>query len=397
MIKRAVSDATEEISVSQVVDPIPQEGHQAPSDDFRPGAKGWLARAAAGVPLAALVLLFPLTQLDFVLTKYTRGITYAIIALSLNVLIGYTGQISLGHQAFVGIGAFTSAYMVSVAGQEFPIAVLSAMAVGAVQALILGLVALRVRGLYFALLTLAYGLLAEASLFKIPALTGGAAGQPAPKPPGFDTSHRYYYLCLALLGVVLWVDHRMMATKGGRALLALRENPRVASTFGINVKAFTLFAFAVSGVFAGLGGALYAHNESQVTSVLFNFQLALLFILMTVVGGLRSRTGVVIGGVFFALIGYLIEEIPHLPVIGTVLKFLVGILGWLFVDTLGLPELRIEVAELVIGPILLLLTLTQFPGGIGQQLRPFIQWFAGRPFDIHDRGAKEVQITDVRA
>ena len=86
-----------------------------------------------------------------------------------------------------------------------------------------------------------------------------------------------------------------MKSKGGRALLALRENPRVASTFGINVTQYTLFAFVLSGVFAGLGGALLAHNNTQVSSVGFDFQLALIFIIMTVVGGLKSRPGIVIG------------------------------------------------------------------------------------------------------
>ena len=101
----------------------------------------------------------------------------------------------------------------------------------------LGGVSLRIRGLYFALVTLSYGLVAEQNIFQIQEFTGGGAGQPAPKPDWFDTEWRYYYLCLAFLAVVLYVDWRMMRTKGGRALLALRENPRVASTFGINVRA----------------------------------------------------------------------------------------------------------------------------------------------------------------
>ena len=100
-----------------------------------------------------------------------------------------------------------------------------------------------------------------------------------------------------------------MKTKGGRALLAVRENPRVAATFGADVKVYTLMAFVVAGVFAGLGGALLAHNDTFVVRDLFNFQLALVFVIMTVIGGLRNRTGVVIGSAFFALASYFFEKL----------------------------------------------------------------------------------------
>src|SRR5947208_10089186 len=119
------------------------------------------------VAAAALVLLFPATKGNVDVHIYTQAVIFVIIGLSLNMLLGYTGQISLGHQAFVGIGAFTSAYMVSVHGQPFLAAVAVAVAVGALQALVLGAVSLRVTGLYFALVTLAYGTMAEESLFNI--------------------------------------------------------------------------------------------------------------------------------------------------------------------------------------------------------------------------------------
>lgn len=356
-------------------------GHGAAAS-FTPTTGGWAGRLAfAAVPIF-LVLIFPLLRPAADVRIYTTGVIYAVIALSLNVLLGYTGQISLGHQAFVGVGAFTSAYIVTQQGQSFFLAVVVAMAVGGIQALILGAVSLRVRGLYFALVTLSYGAMAEHSLFQIESLTGGQAGQPAPQPAGFDTPHRYYFLCVAFLAAVLWVDSRMMKTKGGRALLALRENPRVASTLGINVKLYTLFAFVVAGMFAGLGGALFAHNGGFVVSVVFDFRLALVFVLMTVVGGLRSRPGLVIGGAFFALLPYLVEK-THLEVVLAKLPFV--------------PDLSAQIAPLVIGPLLLLTTLTGYPGGIGQQVRPVIIWMRGGRFDMHAAAEKEVQISDVRA
>ncbi len=372
---KAPADAAE--SLGTVKEPVPRAG------GFHPTTAGWAARGIAWAALGALVIWFPAAQAAADVTLLTKAVTYAIIGLSLNVLIGYTGQISLGHQAFVGIGAFTSAYMMSQSEQPFLIAVAIAMIVGGAQAAVLGLVSLRVRGLYFALVTLSYGLFAEKTLFKIEALTGGAAGQNAPRPSSFATEHRYFFLCLAFLAAVLWIDARLMKSKGGRALLALRENPRVASTFGINVTRYTLLAFTISGVFAGLGGALLAHNNTQVSSVGFDFQLALIFVIMTVVGGLKSRPGIVIGSALFALTPYLIENVPGVE---SALR-----------NIPGLPELTPGAAALVLGPLLLLLTLTVFPGGIGQQIRPITQWMIGKRFDIKDRGLREVLVTDVRA
>jgi branched-chain amino acid transport system permease protein len=359
--------------------PAPPAGPQP----FRPTLVGWIPRLIVWIAIAWLVLVFPLGREAFEVQQYSQAVIYGIIGLSLNVLLGYVGQISLGHQAFVGIGAFTAAYFVSEQGQSFWVAVAAAAAVGGLQALILGGVSLRITGLYFALVTLSYGLVAERNIFQIEEFTGGGQGQPAPKPMGFDTDWRYYYLCLAFLAVVLWIDWRMMRTKSGRAMLALRENPRVASTFGVNVKIVQLLAFVISGVFAGVAGALIAFNDTFVSPETWDFNLALIFVIMTVVGGLRSRAGVVIGSAFFALIGYLLDRFTFIQ------------------DGLnaipGAPDLTAEVAPLVIGPILLLLTLIFFPGGIGQQIRPIVRWLGGKKFDLKDRGLKEVQISDVRA
>jgi branched-chain amino acid transport system permease protein len=321
----------------------------------------------------------------------TEAVIFGIIALSLNILLGYAGQISLGHQAFVGLGAFTSAYVVVDLKLSFWFALAVAAGMGALQAGLLGAVSLRLTGLYFALVTLAYGKFTEETLLGITALTGGEGGKPAPRPPGFDTELRYYLLCLGFLAVVLFLDWRLTRSKAGRALQALRESPRVASSYGINVNAYILLAFAASGLFAGLAGALLAHHEEVIVGSKFDFRLALLFVLMTVVGGLRSRSGVVIGAAFFALLGS-----------GKLLEMLDGPLVDLFgfnlthfiEGTIGLPS---EFVALVVGPILLLLTITMYPGGIGQQLAPVREWLLWRRFDPHAGKVQDVEVNDVRA
>jgi branched-chain amino acid transport system permease protein len=352
-----------------------------------PSPAGWALRVGVGLFLLWAVLCYPTN----VLSPFTVGgveanaaseaVIFAVIGLSLNVLIGYVGTISLGHQAFVGIGAFTSAYVVTEMGQEFFIAALVAALVGAAQAALLGAVSLRVTGLYFGLITLSYGIMTQESIFQIESLTGGTAGQAAPRPLGFESDFRYYYLCLIVLALVVFLDWRLIATKGGRALLALRENPRVAATWGINVKAYTVLAFAVAGLFAGLGGALLAHRDTNVVANPFDFRLALVFIMMTVIGGLRNRAGVVAGAAFFALLrnGELLEL--------------------LHVDNLFAKDpisLTAEVMPLVLGPVMLLLTITLFPGGFGQLTSTVGRWLRGGPFRFV-KAEKEVQITDVRA
>lgn len=388
-------------------------------------------RVAVMALVAAIVLGAPY-YLESRAVELSGAVIYAIIGLSLNVLIGYVGTISLGHQAFVGIGAFTAAYMAGQHGQPFLVGVVAAAVFGAVQAVILGGLALRISGLYFALITLSYGVLAQESLFGIESFTGGGAGAFAAIPTGFRS---YYFICLAFLAVVLYADWRLMKTKGGRALLALRENPRVAATFGINVKAYTLVGFAVSGLFAGVGGALLAHRDEVVDPTGFSFQLALLFVLMTVVGGLRSRTGIVIGSALFALLKVLVEEVPGferalvrwdltLPIVallaGAWLAYanrdrrnvaigggVLALIGLLVLSPATLPFVEDRISEIptltaerasgVIGPILLLVVLTRLPGGIGQLVRPVQHWLRGNPWDWSVGRVKEVQITDVRA
>ena len=367
-----------------IVRRLAEESKPAP---FRPSVQGWVARGAVWAVLAWVVLCVPANVLSFATLSPTeaRGaseaVIFGIIGLSLNVLIGYAGQISLGHQAFVGIGAFTSAYVVTELEQEFWMGVAVAALVGALQALLLGGVALRVTGLYFALVTLSYGVMVKESLFNVESLTGGVAGRDAPLPTGIDSPYGYYYVCLAFLALVVWLDWRLMRTKGGRALLALRENPRVAATLSIDVRGYTVLAFVLSGFFAGIGGALFAHRDGFVVATPFEFQLALIFIVMTVVGGLRSRSGVVLGSAFFALLGD-----------GILLKLLR--LEGFFENVVHLPS---EFVPLVIGPLLLLLTLTMYPGGLGQQIAPIREWLLGRRFDIHAGKVSEITITDVRA
>src|SRR6266568_4784382 len=164
-------------------------------DIGKPDLRGWIPRIVAMVGVLALVLYLPYVpfwQPDWV----SYAVIFVMVGISINILIGYAGQVSLGHQAFVGVGAFTSAILVSKAGLTFWLAIVVAAATGAISALLLGFVALRLKGLYLALITLAYGGIAERVIFSVRAITGGGAGTEAPRPAGFTGEHAFTYLCI---------------------------------------------------------------------------------------------------------------------------------------------------------------------------------------------------------
>lgn len=324
-------------------------------DEGKPDARGWMSRRLTTMVILVVVLIAPTLNLPILRADWASfGLIFVMVGVSLNILMGYAGQISLGHQAFVGVGAFTSALIVSKVGLSFWLAVPVAAATGGVAAIALGLVALRLAGLYLALITLAYGQIAERVIFSIPALTGGGAGADAPRPAGFTGELAYVYLCAGFLTVLYYFDWRFVRSKAGRAIFAIRENEVAAASFGINVVAYKLLAFVLSGAFAGIAGALMAHRRTVVVSVDFSFNLALLFVLMVAVGGLGSRAGVFMASFFFAVFPLAAESISHYT---------------------GL-----------IGALLLLVTLTLNPGGIAQQIKPVTDWLAGRPFSLkhHD-------------
>lgn len=305
------------------------------------------------VPVGAVVLVYALpvlAPLDYHADLVSRAAIFGIVALSMNVLIGHLGHVSLGHQAFFGFGAFASA-MITTWGLPLSAGLIAAMIVGALTTLLLGYVALRIRGANFAVVTLAFGVVAEISIFQIGQLVAGIT---APVPEFLQSSRAYAYLCLAAVTLAYVFDWRLMATKYGRAMLAIRDSEDVSRSFGISVRNFKLLAFAISGALAGLAGALFGHQLGTVSAQHeFDLLLGITFVLMTVIGGPGNRVGVLIGGMSFGVLSDLLRVI-------------------------GLDAVLVP----IVGAGFLVLVLTRFPGGIGQQLAPLDQWVRGGRFDM---------------
>jgi branched-chain amino acid transport system permease protein len=346
---------------------------------WTPSSRGWTARLIVLFAIFGSIIFITATVPPYWADRISLAAVWAVIGLSLNVVLGYVGQVSLGHHGFIGIAAFVAAYFAteqagcSVEGGcsmgAFASATLFAVISGGVSAGLLGLVALRIRGLYLALITLAYGFMAERSIFEISALTNAGAGMPAPRPSGFTSDRAFAYLCLVVLAAVLFIDWRLIRSKAGRAILSIKHSEDVAASYGINVTAYKVLAFVLSGVFAGLAGSLMAFRAENVVANDFQFQTALLWVLMIVVGGLGNRTGVVIGSAFFALFPFLIELVKPVE------HFLSS--------TLDRDPAEIS---LVLGALLAVITIVQHPGGIADQISPITRWLRGQKFSLHPVG-----------
>lgn len=341
------------------VTPAPQSPEQV-DRRFRPARSGVAARTWVAAGLVLMAILLPLAVPDSWHARIALAAIYGMLGLSLNVLLGHAGQVSLGHQAFVGLGAFVSAFVATeLGGLGFVVALPVAGLAAAALAGLVGVAALRsgLGGPLLAVATLALGLAAEATLFAWTPLSGGPDGVAAPRPDAFRSDLSFAYLGMALLAAALLVDWRMSRTKAARALGTVRRNPRIAASLGIAVGPYRILAFAASGFLAGVAGALLAHLNGVARPGDFTLILALTWVAMTVVGGLRSRAGVVIGSVFFALFPFLLH--PHA----------------VQVPLLGPRDLTVLVP--LAGAALLLLTVTTYPAGLGGQLLPLRRWLGG--------------------
>ncbi|MGI8794163.1 MAG: ABC transporter permease subunit, partial [Acidimicrobiales bacterium] len=235
-------------------------------------------------------------------------VVFAMVGVSLTVLMGYTGQISLGHWGLVGVGAFAMAGLYTRVGVPYLIALPLTVLIGMVVSLMIGLPALRIRGLYLAVATLAFNLAAEFFIFRSNFVGGGSAGVrlDAPRLGPFDldspTNRPLFFFALLMLILVIVVARNLGNSRTGRGFFGLRENEKAAATFGVGLTWYKLVAFAVSGGMAALAGAIYATGIGSVQSRQFNTALSLTLVAMVMIGGLGSINGAILGAfVVFAL------------------------------------------------------------------------------------------------
>lgn len=266
-------------------------------------------KASLGLFLAALAAC-PLV-LDTYHVSILNMILIAVIgATGLNLLTGVCGQISLGHGAFVGVGAYASA-LATLSGWPFLLALLAGGLCAAATGMVFGLPSLRLKGIYLAIATLAAQLILEYVFLHATALTGGSNGLAleAPKILGFsfDTDARIFHLILAVaVAVVLGVSN-IVRTRPGRAFVAIRDHHLSAEIAGVNLFAGKLTAFGVSAFLAGVAGCLWAHYTMFINPEQFGISLSISYLAMIVIGGLGSVVGGIMGAVFITLLPELLN------------------------------------------------------------------------------------------
>ncbi len=257
---------------------------------------------------------------------------YAILLFGLDIVVGYTGQVSLGHAGLFGIGSYTTGVLVFKLGWPFLIAAPASLAVTAIFGAILALPALRVTGPYLAMVTLAFGTIIQILINEMSFLTEGPMGIKLNKPDFFG--HRldeveYFYLVAALMVLSLIVVHRIVKSHLGRAFQALRDSPIASDCMGVSVYRYKVIAFVISAALAGLAGCLYAYSEAYISPNTYNFELTILFLLAVIMGGRKSRIGSLIGALIVVMLPSLLADIELFRQIATVAA-VIGVLASAF-------------------------------------------------------------------
>ena len=267
--------------------------------------------------LALALVAAPAWLSEYMLSQMVFVAIYGIVGLGLMLLTGYTGQVSLGHAAFMAVGAYTHALLVA-AGWPLLVSIAAAAALSAAVGVIVGLPALRVRGIYLAIATMAFGFIVEEVAARWESVTGGNSGLqvPAPSIAGFrlDSTAALYYLCLAFAVLATLAVLNLLRSPTGRAFVAIRDSEISAQSMGISAARYKTVAFAISAFLTGVAGALYAHQIRFITPEQFTLLQSIELLLMIVIGGLGSIHGAFFGAAFvISLPQFISWAVAYLP------------------------------------------------------------------------------------
>ena len=266
-----------------------------------------------------LLLGAPWLFTEYWLAQLTFVLIYSIAALGIMLLAGFTGLFSLGHAAFLGVGAYTQAVLTN-AGVPFPLALAAAAGLSAAVGLVVGLPALRVKGIYLGMATLSFGFIVEEVLARWESVTGGNAGIHLKKPNIFgwvlQTEIQFYFLCLVLTVVATLGILNLLRSPTGRAFVAIRDSEISAQSMGIHLAQYKTMSFAISAALAGVAGALYGHKLQFISPDQFNILQSIDLLLMIVIGGLGSVHGAFLGAIFLITMPQLIALVKdYLPAV----------------------------------------------------------------------------------
>ena len=297
--------------------------------------------------IAAIIVVIPILTPNMYIMQIINMIgIYIILGISINVLTGFTGQLSLGQAAFFGVGAYTAALLNTRAGLQFFPCLLGAIAMTALFGVILAVPALKVKGSYLALLTMGFGEVVRIVMINWTPVTNGTAGVRGIESPvifgfAFDSLTKYYFLIVFFVVLCLLYQNIIIKTRTGRALIAIREDNEAAELTGINVTTYKIRAFVFSSVYCGIAGCLYAMMINYVSPDTFTNNTSSVILWTAIVGGFGTIVGPVLGGV-------VMQVLPE------ALRFLGD---W----------------RLVVYGVVLLIVILRFPGGLYPYIHRFTQ------------------------
>ncbi|MBM1143019.1 branched-chain amino acid ABC transporter permease [Alcanivorax sp. ZXX171] len=263
-----------------------------------------LNRRAAIIIFALFLVAYPFLvgQSSYFMGLVAMTAIYAIAAMSLNLLTGYGGQISVGQGGFLMLGTYTTAVLSAKLDVPIWLTIPSAGIVAALVSLIIGLPAVRLRGHFLAVATLGFGLSIPEIALNWKSVTAGYSGLPLMRPKVVSGDLAFFYVILAATMVVTWILLNIANSRLGRAFLAIRDSEIAAAATGINVAGYKTIMFMISAFFTGIGGGLYAYWVEYVSPNDFTIMTSFFLLAMIVVGGLASIWGAILGAILFTVI-----------------------------------------------------------------------------------------------
>ena len=285
---------------------------------------------AAALGLALLAAAPLMTGNPYYIHMIGTIMIYAILLFGLDIVVGYTGQVSLGHAGLFGVGSYTAGVLFLKFGAPLWMIIPASVVVTAAFGALLALPALRVTGPYLAMVTLAFGTIIQILINEMTFLTEGPLGIKIPKPSiaGQQLSeHGFYWLTFALMVLSLVVVHRILRSQLGRAFEALRGSPVASDCMGVSVYRYKVYAFVISAGFAGLAGCLYAYSEQYISPNTYNFELTVLFLLAVIMGGRKTRSGALLGAAIIVILPKLLDDLQLFRIVATTLAVLMLVGG----------------------------------------------------------------------
>lgn len=265
-----------------------------------PSLKGSLTVLIIGL------LVFPFVANDYLIYIINLSGIAIIGAMGINILTGYTGQVSLGHAAFLAIGAYTSAILSSRLGMSLWLTMPIAGIVAAILGLIVAIPSLRLKGLYLVITTMAFQFIIEHVIYHWESLTLGDKGIGIPPVMlgnfTFNSGNRFYFIILFMVILAVIFAKNLTRTKTGRAFVAIRDRDISAEVIGVNLAKYKITSFVISSFYAGVAGSLYAHHAGFIGPEHFTFFLSIEYVAMIIVGGMGTILGAIYGAIFMTLL-----------------------------------------------------------------------------------------------